>query len=168
MRTWKGFVLVTAVVILLAGCSANYDPQADIAALDGRLDEQARLIQEENVDALMGLYAAGLTVDVYGVMENISGQDAIRASWEKFFADVEIVGLEITDRHHKLDRNLAVTYATWKMTIKEGDIEELLEGRLTQALGKKDGRWEIVHVHTSRVAPPHGPPPMEPGPESEG
>ncbi len=161
MRELSRLLVLSLLLVLLVGCGATYDSQSDLAALDAKIEEFSSLVSAGDVDGIMGQYASEVEPEAYMLYANVKGRDAIRAAWEALFANAEVTGLTIVDRHHKLDRNLAVSYGLWKMTLKSGEIEQQLEGRFTNVLGKKTGRWQLLHVHLSTLLSPV-PAPMPP------
>ena len=161
MRLWRGVLLLVLSLGLLAGCSMNYDPQVDIAALDSKIARFAEMVTAENVDGIMEQYSSDVEPEAYMIYGNMRGSDQIRAGWERLFAEIDVKNLEITEQHHKLDRNMAVSYGMWRMTIQRGEMEMPIEGRFSNVMGRNagDGHWQLLAVHLSVPLPAMAPPP---------
>ncbi len=152
MRSLKGVFFVVVIVSLLAGCQ-QYDPKADMEALDAVLESLSAGINEGDAAKVTALFAKNPEPVVYGIHEELSGYAAIQAAWEKNLGDGVAKTFTITDKHVKLDRGLATSYGLWTLEMPGPEGAITMSGRFTIVLGKREGTWEILMMHTSRVLP---------------
>lgn len=138
---------------LLAGCAEKIDGAAELKTLRSRVDQFVGFVKAGDVDGIMGQYESDPAPVGYFPHGDLMDADAIRKSWEDFYATSQVIDMEVSDLHYKLDRRLAVTYGLWKMTFKTGDQEQTLQGRFTDVMAKKGGEWHTMHKHISIPLP---------------
>jgi ketosteroid isomerase-like protein len=159
--------LVGMLVLFATGLDrCRYDAEADLKALDERLEAVAQAYVDGDVDALMDKYTDRVPPVSYVSDQELKGMDAIREYWETFFADFDITSLEFDQTAHRLERNMCCTYGLWEMTAMHGGQEIEMSGRFSSLVGRSEEGWKIVHEHIS--IPFEMPEPPAPEGEAEG
>jgi uncharacterized protein (TIGR02246 family) len=128
------------------------------------MSEQAQLIEQvleaykaavfaKDVDAFVALYDQEVRVfDMWGAW-SYAGIAAWRGMVADWFGSLgsERVVIEMNDVQVIVAHDLAVAHAfvTYAGVSAEGKELRAMQNRLTWALKQNDGRWKIVHEHTS-------------------
>jgi len=144
-------------------------PLPDNAAVDQTISEMLGAWQVGDIDRLHKTYADDVVV-VSGAWEPpIIGWDNFLRAYQQQRARMQTVRMDRQNTYVKVDGNVAWANYQW-------DFEATVDGQPTAARGhtslvleKREGRWVIVHNHTSLVAqsPAIAAPANSPPPESK-
>jgi len=149
-------VLGLAVAIFFFGCAQKADPEK-IEASAKELDEKFEVaFNKEDINGVMECYWNSPYVHLYppDVME-IRGYEAVKSEYEKFFAENEIKGLELTNAGYMALGKFCGHWGNFSITLGLPDGQETkLEGRFNSISGLKDRKWVYILDHASAPLPP--------------
>ncbi|HKZ22300.1 MAG TPA: nuclear transport factor 2 family protein [candidate division Zixibacteria bacterium] len=153
--------LILSGALFLAGCAKKID-QEKVKASAKELDEKfMAAFNKEDINGVMDCYWNSSEVIFYppDVMES-KGYEAIKAEFEKFFAENEIKGLQLTDAGYMALGEYGLSWGNFSITLGTPDGGETkMEGRFNSVCAQKDGKWVYILDHASAPLPP--PPTME-------
>jgi len=117
------------------------------------LEEYRDAVHAKDVDRFVAIFADDVRVfDMWGTWSH-NGIDSWREMAEGWFGSLgnELVRVEFDDVQTTVGDDVAVLSAFVTFTGLSADGDELrsLNNRLTWGLRKTDGRWKVVHEHTS-------------------
>jgi uncharacterized protein (TIGR02246 family) len=123
---------------------------SEVAAV---LEEYRDAVHAKDVDRFVAIFADDVRVfDMWGTWSH-NGIDSWREMAEGWFGSLgnELVRVEFDDVQTTVGDDVAVLSAFVTFTGLSADGDELrsLNNRLTWGLRKTDGRWKVVHEHTS-------------------
>ena len=123
---------------------------SEVAAV---LEEYRDAVHAKDVDRFVAIFADDVRVfDMWGTWSH-NGIDSWREMAEGWFGSLgnELVRVEFDDVQTTVGDDVAVLSAFVTFTGLSADGDELrsLNNRLTWELRKTDGRWKVVHEHTS-------------------
>ncbi len=144
-------VFEVVLVALLAGCcTLSDDEKVGIRAAVGEvLEKQVAAWNAGSIDAFMTTYWASEKLRFASGGSVKHGWDATRERYRITYPDQEAMG-EVTFDVHAVDvlaADAALVFGEWKLTRTADE----LSGLYTLIVRKIDGRWLIVHDHTSRA-----------------
>lgn len=118
------------------------------------LDRYRSAVAAKDVDAFAALYDDEVLVfDLWGrwCHRGLAAWRAMAAQWFGSLADDERVLVEFSDTQVAVAHDLATAHAfvTYRAVSASGTHRRSLDNRLSATLRLKDGRWKIVHEHTS-------------------
>ena len=124
-----------------------------MSAVGAVLEEYRDAVHAKDVDRFVAIFADDVRVfDMWGTWSH-DGIDAWRRMAEGWFGSLgdELVRVEFDDVQTTVSDDVAVLSAFVTFTGLSADGDELrsLNNRLTWGLRKTDGRWKVVHEHTS-------------------
>ncbi len=150
-RRWGTEMIVACAVVLLAGCTGLSQAEKDSirASVSAVLDAQVSAWNAGDIDEFMRTYwqsdelrfASGGTVK--------EGWEATLERYRTVYPDKAAMGqltFDILDIQ-VVTREVAVVFGAWNLQRAQGD----LSGLYTLLLHEINGRWLIVHDHTSRA-----------------
>lgn len=157
--------LVAVVLFALAACAPPNAGAPDEAAMI----EAARAVDQEFQAAFNRGDAAGVSAVYWQSPEvvlmapdgTLTGIDAIRASWETAFASGPGPQIELLENQYRVAGDHVIAWGSFRMNVGGGVV---LEGRTTEVLAERDGRWVYVIDHASVPLPP---PPGAPAPAGD-
>lgn len=141
--------LITITVLLYCGLAVAQD--SPLALQNAFLEALAN----EDADGLAACYTADAVNFPVGEMVGI-GPDSVRASWDGFFADYDVVEVSLSDSHLETHGDTAVAWGLFHMTVipKEGGEPQEMHGRYMDVARNFEGRWLYVADHASMPLPP--------------
>ena len=124
-----------------------------MSAVGAVLEEYRDAVHAKDVDRFVAIFADDVRVfDMWGTWSH-NGIDSWREMAEGWFGSLgnELVRVEFDDVQTTVGDDVAVLSAFVTFTGLSADGDELrsLNNRLTWGLRKTDGRWKVVHEHTS-------------------
>ena len=143
------------VIIALFGCSGCLDPAARPTAIEGQIREllgdQAAEWNRGDIDAFMEYYWKndGLTFSTGG--RTLHGWQETIERYKRRYPTPEAMGeLDFSELTiEPLGDNAVMVLGRWRVRAKQ----RLLSGNFTLVLRRIDGRWLIIHDHTSQDPP---------------
>lgn len=160
----KKILILAAVfggMIFLAGCAKRMDPEKIKAAAKELDDKFVTAFNKEDINGVMDCYWNSPDVIFYppDAME-CKGHEAIKAEWEKFFAESEIKNAELTNTSYMALEDYGLSWGNFAITLGTPDGKETkFDGRFSTVFAQKDGKWVYILDHASAPLPP--PPTME-------
>lgn len=147
--------LFAIAALALASCAP---PNAG-APNEAAMIEAARAVDAEFQAAFNRGDAAGVTAVYWNSPETVlmapdgtlTGIEAIRQSWEAAFANGPGPQIELLENQYRVAGDHVIAYGRFRMNVGGG---QTLEGRTTEVIAQKDGRWVYVIDHASVPAPP--------------
>lgn len=138
------------------GCAKPIDPEK-IKANTRELDDKWKAaFAKEDINGVMGCYWNSPEVIFYPPdAMGEKGYEAIKAGYEKFFAENEVKSAELSNVSSMALGDYGLDWGNWSITIGTPDGRETkLEGRFTNVSGMRDGKWVWIHDHASAPLPP--------------
>lgn len=141
--------------LALAGCSAppidTGNPQAEVSSM---LDSSARAWTRGDLAGFMASYAHDSTTSW------VSGGH-VQYGWQKLYDRYQTAYFAPGKQHDSLTfdelavhpLNIGLAYTTGRFALHRGD-SLVASGIFTLILQRRDGRWVILHDHTSADAKP--------------
>jgi class 3 adenylate cyclase/ketosteroid isomerase-like protein len=129
------------------------DPETEAAVLDV-LNRFAQWYAQHDVDKLMSLYAPDpdlLTIGT-GIHEKSVGPEQLRRKFEVDLAQAESVSMETRWVSVSAADSVAWAACEWLVRWKARGSEGSSVMRETFVLERRDGKWLILHAHTSMPA----------------
>lgn len=126
-------------------------PTKDEAHIRERLDRWIRALREQDLDALMALYAPDVITFDLMPPSQVDGADRYRKNFERWFGampgpiEYEMHGLRIL-----VDGSVALGHSLNHVTgtRKTGEKADYWV-RVTVGLQKRNGEWRVIHDHIS-------------------
>ena len=147
-------MMLRGLVLLLAvGCASGHAPGDPLAPVQAMTAAMANA----DIDAFMAEFHDDATVFMPfdSVPRRIEGREAIRATFERFFAEMRkspqgppYMKLEPLDVETQRHGDTAVV--TFHLG-KEPETEPAMFSRRTFVVTRKGGRWRIAHLHASNM-----------------
>jgi len=125
--------------------------------MEEMLEAYATAVRAKDVDAFLGLYADDVrNFDLWSVW-SYDGKDALRGMVSEWFGSLgdDLVAVEFDEVRTQAgdDVGAVSAFLTYRGLSAEGEELRSMNNRLTWVLRKDaDGRWKIVHEHTSAPA----------------
>ncbi len=124
-----------------------------MTGIDAAFDAYRDAVWARDADALLALYAPDVRVfDTWGIWshEGIEGWAAAVRGWLGSLG-AERVAVEVSDRRIVEGQDLASASAcvTYAAIAEDGRRLRSMQNRLSWVLARRDGRWLIIHEHTS-------------------
>jgi uncharacterized protein (TIGR02246 family) len=141
---------MAAVLMLLAPAAAIAGPAEDANAV---VDRWMAAISAGNKDAVVELYAPNAVL--LGTASPIisEGTDAIRSYFDPLKPGA-IKGVMGDRRTIVLGEDAVATTGFYDFSVMRDGTPQQLPARFTMVVAKRDGRWLIVHHHSSPRAQP--------------
>jgi ketosteroid isomerase-like protein len=158
MKTVIGIaVLFMAFVV---GCERHEDPAKVREAIETMDKQFVEAFNRQDVDGIMTSYWNSPNLVVWYPDEDLQGYDAVRASWERTFREVDVKHFSVDQRNIEVGHHMAYDWGNWTYTFQpKGAPEEMtIKGRYLQVWAEKDGKWLVVADHASVPLPPPQPP----------
>ncbi len=156
MRKLQIAILGLAAAIFFWGCAQKVDPEK-VKANAKQLEEKfTAAFAKEDLNGVLECYWNSPEVIFYPPdAPGGKGYEAIKAEFEKFFAENEVKGLELTNTTYLALGDYGFSSGNFIITLgtSEGQ-EKKMEGRFTQVSGLKDGKWVSISDHASAPLPP--------------
>lgn len=124
-----------------------------MTGIDAAFDAYRDAVWARDADALLALYAPDVRIfDTWGTWsyEGIEGWAASVRDWLGSLG-AERVAVEMADRRIVEGRDMATASAcvTYAAIATDGRRLRSMQSRLSWVLARRDGRWLVVHEHTS-------------------
>jgi ketosteroid isomerase-like protein len=152
----RKFLLVSAAVLLLAGCGAQIDLEAERAAL--RAADQAWSQSPPDLDLFMSFYAEDAVAAIPDA-EPAQGKKAIRNLWSGIF---RTPGFALKWNSTKVDvaesGTLGYVTGTFELSLQDSSGKTLTRTGKYQTVWRKqpDGQWKAVADLAAFDSPPSG------------
>jgi uncharacterized protein (TIGR02246 family) len=142
-KLWSALLLA---VMLLAANAANADPGADAGAA---IDRWAEAFNANDVDALVGVYAADATLMGTSDAAVKQGRDAIR----RYYSRLNRSGDKVSLGERKiiaLNEDIAYVTGDYEFSAVRNGVRQMAPARFTMVLVRHGRDWLITHHHSSR------------------
>jgi ketosteroid isomerase-like protein len=146
----------------IGGCACLGEKPEQMIAAAKALDKQfVEAMNKRDVDAAMATrWNSPDYVSYPDYTMEIRGWRAAKVGTEKMFADVNLMPpgatAEVTEANYKVAGDVIIGWGKWHLRIGESMV---VEGRYTNVVAKRDGKWVYILDHLSV---PFTPPPMSP------
>lgn len=151
------------VSLVLIGCERHEDPAKVKQALEAMGKKFVEAFNNKDVDSIMASYWKSPDLVIMYPDGDYRGYDAVKASWEKTFREVDVKKFEVKEHNIEVGHHMAYEWGMWDYTFQpKGGPEMSVTGRYLQVWAEKDGKWVVVADHASVPLPP---PPPPAGPE---
>lgn len=161
MKKLLMLLMIAIASVVWFACAKGPDPEK-IKAAAKELDEKfVAAFNKEDINGVMDCYWNSPDLVFYppDAME-VKGYEAVKAEFEKFFAENEIKGFELSNGSEMVLGEYGLSWGSFSITLGTPDGKETkLEGRFTSICALKDGKWVYIVDHASAPLPP--PPTME-------
>jgi ketosteroid isomerase-like protein len=157
----KGIIILFILSFIFVSCERREDPTAVEQTIQEKDNGFVEAFNKKDVDGIMAPCWNSPDLITFYPDTTLRGYDALKDSWEKTFAMVDVKKFEITESHIEVGDHMAYDWGFWSYTFqpKEGPEVSMANGRYLQVWAHKDGQWVIVADHASvPFSPP--PPPM--------
>ena len=126
--------------------SASSGNEADVRAI--RAIEEAFLVAQNGQQVAAEFSQDAVMFDP--MPPTFDGRAAIEEHMVDAFSHLKNPRAELLSMHIEVDHDLAFAFSTQRMTIEEsGNIPREFVMRVTDCYRKIDGKWKVVHNHTS-------------------
>ena len=118
-------------------------------------DAWVKAVKAGDIEAVIALYSSDAVMFPPDSM-TVKGRDAIRAYWGGFLSANKVTEAAVLERGYKTSANFATGWGRFSMTFqpKAGGAPVTMEGRFTEVMVKKDGKWLYAVDHASAPLPP--------------
>lgn len=146
-RAATGAVFVL-FALLVAGCSKPAEKAVDVITPNKALDQSyVDALIHNDVAALMGTYLNSpdtFEIEADGTL--LKGYDAIKAYYEKLFADVEVQEGKLLEQDYQAHGGTVVGYGKYwvKLKGKQDGKEQEMTGRYLDVRVQREGKWYYV------------------------
>ena len=107
---------------------------------------------QSDIHTIMSLFAQDAVFLGTSSKSIVTDTNGIKEYFEKNLVGSKRYTSELSDiKVHELSNDGATVTALNKITITENHHTDIALGRLSIALGKRDGYWKIVHFHRSAM-----------------
>jgi len=115
------------------------------------INDYAKAVRSEDIQLLDSYYAHenNLTFFPLGNLPSLSGWPDVKKYWEDLFKDYEITGFAIDSTSVKVVGRTAWCKGIWEMRLTRGKKKQTWIGRFTTIFENREGKWEVVHEHSS-------------------
>jgi len=149
-------VLMLSATLFFFGCAQKIDPEK-VKANTKQLEEKfAAAFAKEDLNGVLECYWNSPEVIIYPPdAPGGTGYDAVKAEFEKFFAENEVKGLEFSNNTYLALGDYVFSSGNFTVTLGAPDGQQKkMEGRFTQVSALKDGKWVYISDHASVPLPP--------------
>jgi ketosteroid isomerase-like protein len=149
-------IAVTLFALALGGCASSsgncplfHNDKAMIEAAKKVDADFVAAFNKGDVDAAAACYWNSPDLVVYPPAElECHGWQATRDALARVFKDNPGAHLEVIDPHYRVAGHDVIGYGRWTLTPANGKGQPL-QGRFTQVMSKKDGKWVYILDHPS-------------------
>lgn len=115
----------------------------------------AKAVKAGDIEGVIALYASDAIMFPPDSMA-VKGGDAIRAYWSGFLSANKVTEVAVLETGYKTSANFATGWGRFSMTFqpKAGGAPVTMEGRFTEVMVKKNGKWLYAVDHASAPLPP--------------
>ena len=146
MRTKLMMLIGAAVFGLSLPASASPGKEADIKAI--REIEEAFLVAQDGKQIAAEFSQDAVMFDP--MPPTFDGHAAIEKHMTDLFSQLKNPRAEMLSLRIEVDHDLAFAFSTQRMTIEDaGKMPVQFVMRVTDCYRKMDGKWKVVHNHTS-------------------
>jgi ketosteroid isomerase-like protein len=154
MRTLLGAMIVVLFLTVVAGCASCGNKCAAVHPDQAKIDAAKKLdadftaaFNRQDVDAVVACYWNSPEVVLYppGAME-CRGPQQIHDAVAQVFSETPGGKIELMDAKYTVTGCDVISDGRWTMTSSSG---QAMQGRFTEVIAKKDGKWVIVVDHAS-------------------
>ncbi len=154
---WMYVALISASMVFNACTQAKESaPEVDLKAAAEELDSLfLAAFNSGDAEAMMKLYWNSPELKAYfPVEQQLTGYEAVKASYVRDFESMKGAKLEYTDAHNMVFKDVVIGYGTFKVTMPvEGGEPMQMEGRFTEVKAMNDGKMVIILDHASVPMP---------------
>jgi len=155
------FALLTALALAgalpLAGCGPTEEEMVKAAR---QVDADfTKAMMKEDVDAVMATYWNDPKVVMLPTGDMIAkGPDAIRAGYKAFFEGTNVKEFKVTKQKYRVLGDAVLGWGLFTLTtVPSLGPEVTIEGRYTEVIAERDGKWVYVLDHASVPLSPNAP-----------
>ena len=153
---WMIAILIAAAVPA-AGCGPSDEEMIRAAK---QLDADfVKAVNKEDLDAVMATYWNNPQVMMFPTGSLIAkGLEAIRAGYKSFFEGTNVKEFKLSKQEYRVLGDAVLGYGLFSLTtVPSLGPEVKIEGRYTEIVAKRDGRWVYVVDHPSVPLSPNAP-----------
>ena len=146
-----------AAALLLPGCGPGEEEMIQGAR---QLDADfVKAMKKEDVDAVMATYWNDPQVVMLPADAMLAkGPDAIRAGYKKFFEGTNVKEFRLTKQEYRVLGDAVLGWGLFTLTtVPSLGPEVTIEGRYTEIIAKRDGKWVYTVDHASVPLNPNAP-----------
>ncbi len=149
-----GTLAIALAVMLAAGCGPD---ERDMIKQAKKVDAKfQKAFSDENVDALMEVYwndPAVVLVPIGGPI--ITGPDGIRKNFQEFFDGTNVKSISFGKQNYAALGDAVIGWGTFKVeTDPSIGPASTIEGRYSEIIAKRDGKWVYIHANASVAMTP--------------
>jgi ketosteroid isomerase-like protein len=151
-RIPMSFLILVAILpaaLALSGCSPSHKKMIKEAKnLDQRFAEAFR---KEDLEGVMATYWNDPDVVMLpaGAM-SAKGYDAIKASYKAFFDGTNVKAFQLKDQNYAVHGDVVIGWGFFSLTtVPSIGPEVKLDGRYTEVIAKRKGKWVYILDHPS-------------------
>jgi ketosteroid isomerase-like protein len=156
----RGLLAFLVLAFIMVSCEQKQDTTAVKSAIE-KMDAQfAEAFNKKDVDGVMAPYWNSPDLITFYPDTTLRGYDALKDSWQKTFAMVDVKNFEFTESHVDVGDNMAYDWGLWTYSFqpKGGPEISMSNGRYLQVWAFKEGKWVVVADHASAPFSPPQPP----------
>lgn len=147
-------LIVFLAAMLVAGCGPDEKGMIKEAK---KVDANfKKAFTQEDVDGLMELYwndPAVVMVPMGGAI--ITGPDGIRKEFQDFFDGTNVKGFDFGEQNYAVVGDSVLGWGTFKVVTDPSlGPSATIEGRYSEVISKRDGKWVYVHDNASIAMTP--------------
>lgn len=149
-----GTLVIALAFLMAAGCGPD---EKDMIKQAKKVDSKfQQAFSEENVEALMELYwndPAVVLVPIGGPI--ITGPDGIRKNFQEFFDGTNVKSMSFRGQKYAALGDAVIGWGTFKV-VTDPSIgpAATMEGRYSEIVAKRDGKWVYIHDNASVAMTP--------------
>jgi ketosteroid isomerase-like protein len=151
-RIPMSFLVLVAILpaaLALSGCSPSHKEMIKEAK---RLDQRfAEAFRKEDLEGVMATYWNDPNVVMLpaGAMST-KGYDAIRASYKAFFDGTNVKNFQLKDQNYAVHGDVVIGWGFFSLkTVPSIGPEVKIDGRYTEVIAKRKGKWVYILDHPS-------------------
>jgi ketosteroid isomerase-like protein len=150
-------VVFILFALLVGGCSKPAEKAVDVITPNKALDQRyIDAILHNDAAVVMSTYLNSpdtFEIEADGTL--LMGYDAIKAYYEKLFADVEFQEGKLVEQDYQAHGGAVVGYGKYwvKLKSKQDGKEQEMTGRYLDVRAQRDGKWYYVSNMEVTIAP---------------
>lgn len=149
--------LLIAATLPIAGCGPSEEEMIKSAR---QLDADfVKAMKKEDVDAVMATYWNDPQVVMFDTGEMmVKGPEAIRKGYKSFFEGTNVKEFTLAKQEYRVLGDAVLGYGLFSLTtVPSLGPEVKIDGRYTEIIAKRDGKWVYTVDHASVPLNPNAP-----------
>ena len=150
-------VCLLAAALPQAGCGPS---EGEMIKAAKQLDADfVKALKKEDVDAVMATYWNDPQVVMFDTGRMmVKGPEAIRASYKEFFEGTNVKDFSLGKKEYRVLGDAVLGYGLFSLTtVPSLGPEVKIDGRYTEIVAKRQGRWVYIVDHASVPLSPNAP-----------